>query len=345
MAGYATSMAFIPWNHWRTSTKKAAGIFGGDGDLSICVHGCDHTKKEFEDTDADTVQWKAETALRRMERHESRTGLTFDPVMVFPQGRFASPAMPALRASGYLAAVNTDPFPADAGAPPLTIGDFLRPAIMKFDGFPLFQRRYPQRLVDFAFDVFLGRPALIVQHHEDFRDGYGAMEKFVAGLSGLAPELTWPPLADQLMRSCMVRVLAEGAMEVRFFTRLFKFTNAQSHRVRLVFSKEAPDTSVISKVLVDGASVAFSVKNGLLTFEHEADAGQAIEVTILDRPSSSAPAPKWRGLSHTVAVSVRRGLSELRDNVLVKHPRLLAAATGLATRMKVTGKDDRDERA
>ena len=134
-------------------------------------------------------------------------------------------------------------------------------------------------------------------------------------------------------------------MEVRFFTRQFKFKNAQPHRTRLVFSKEEEDVSKISKVLVDGESVAFSVKNGLLTFEHEVDAGQTIDVMIQDRPRPAAPAPKWRGVRHTVAVSVRRGLSELRDNVLAKHPRLLAAATGLATRMKVTGKDDRDERA
>lgn len=343
--GYGTSIAFIPWNYWRTSKKKATGIFDQDPNLSICVHGCDHTNKEFEELDLGSLQWKADTALRRMERHKSRTGLAFDPIMVFPQGRFSSSAMLALRTSGYLAAVNTICFPTNAGAEPLTIADFLRPAITKFHGFPLFQRRYPRRLVDFAFDVFLGRPVLIVQHHEDFRDGYQRLEAFVSGLHKLAPKLTWGALPDQLMRSCMVRSLAEGSMEVRFFTRRFRFKNAQSHRTGLVFSKEEPDASTISSVLVDGISAPFSVKNGLLAVEHQADAGQVIDVRILDKPRSPSPTPKRLGVTHTVAVSARRALSELRDNALIKYPRLLAAATELATRMKVTGKDDREERA
>ena len=343
-AGYGTSIAFIPWNYWRTSKKKATGIFDQDPNLSICVHGCDHTNKEFEELDLGSLQWKADTALRRMERHQSRTGLPFDPIMVFPQGRFSSSAMSALRTSGYLAAVNTICFPTNVGAEPLTIADFLRPAITKFHGFPLFQRRYPRRLIDFAFDVFLGRPVLIVQHHEDFRDGYRQLEEFVDGLRKLAPKLTWGALPDQLMRSCMIRSLAEGSVEVRFFTRQFRFKNGRSGRTGLVFSREEPDASTISSVLVDGMSVPFSVKSGFLTFEHQADAGQVIDVSILDRPRSSAPTPKRLGVTRTVAVSVRRALSELRDNALIKHPRLLAAATELATRMKVTGKDEREER-
>ena len=343
-AGYGTSIAFIPWNYWRTSKKKAARIFHQDPNLSICVHGCDHTNKEFGEVDLGSLQWKADTALRRMERHKTRTGLAFDPIMVFPQGRFSTSAMLALRTNGYLAAVNTTSFPTNAGAEPLTIADFLRPAITKFHGFPLFQRRYPRRLIDFAFDVFLGRPVLLVQHHEDFRDGYQRLEEFVKGLHKLEPNLTWGGLSCQLMQSCMMRSLSEHSMEVRFFTRHFRFKNTQSARTGLVFSKEEPDASAISKVVVDGTSVPFSFKNGFLTFEHEADAGQVIDVRIVDRFRSSSPTRKRLGVTHTVGVPVRRALSEFRDNTLARFPRLLAAATELATRMKVTGISARKER-
>ncbi len=342
-AGYGTSIAFIPWNHWRTSRKGAAKNFGQDTRLTICVHGCDHTNKEFDDVDVDLLQWKAGTALRRMERHKSRTGLAFDPIMVFPQGRFSTSAMLALRTSGYLAAVNTTSFPTNAGAEPLTIADFLRPAIAKFHGFPLFQRRYPRRIIDFAFDVFLGRPVLLVQHQGDFRDGYQQLEEFVNGLHKLEPKLTWGALSCQLMQSCMVRSLSERSMDVRFFTRQFRFKNAQSTHASFVFSKEEPDASAISSVVVDGTSVPFSFKNDFLTFEHQADAGRVIEVRILDKSRLPAPTFKRLGVTHAVSVPARRALSEFRDNTLVKYPRLLAAATGLATRMKVTGKGDREE--
>jgi hypothetical protein len=335
--GYGTSMAFIPWNYRRTSKDKAAKFFRSDVNLSICVHGCDHSNREFSDTEPRSLQWKALTALARMERHERRTDLTFDAVMVFPQGHFSSLALQALRASGYLATVNTTCFPTNLDAHPLTVGDFLRPAITKFHGFPIFQRRYPKRLIDFAFDAFLGRPLLLVQHHGDFRDGYQHIETFVKALQTLDPDLGWDPLSRQLMRSCMMRSLSEQSMEIRFFTRRFQFRNPHPSRANLVFTKEEPDASTISSVLIGGRRVPFAVKDGLLTFQHHMGVGQAIDVTVVDAPGPAAPMSKPPGVTHSVGVSVRRALSEFRDQTLVRYPRLLGAATEIASRMMITG--------
>jgi hypothetical protein len=272
-----------------------------------------------------------------MERHRLRAGVPFDPVMVFPQGKFASPAMAALRTSGYLAAVNTTCFPANSETEPLTIADLLRPAITKFQGVPLFQRRYPGRLIDFAFDAFLGRPLLIVQHHDDFRDGYEGMEAFVAGLNGIEPNLTWAPLATQLMQSCMTRSLAKGAREVRFFTSHFQFVSTASASTTITFSKKEPDPAVVSSVRVNGANVPFSFKDGLLKFEHQADAGDTIDVSVCDRARPPTPASRRLSVRHAAGVCVRRALSEFRDKALVKCPQLLAVATGIAARLKATG--------
>jgi hypothetical protein len=68
-----------------------------------------------------------------------------------------------------------------------------------------------------------------------------------------------------------------------------------------------------------------------------------IEVRVVDRPRVPARSAKNLGVAHTVGVAARRALSELRDNLLTRYPRLLAAATGLAARMKVTGKGDWEE--
>ena len=343
-AGFGATVAFIPWNHWRSSKTGAAKIFDGSPDLTVCVHGCDHTNKEFEDVDPGSLQWKTDTALQRMERHKARTGVAFEPVMVFPQGKFSRPSISALRASGYLAAVNSTCFPTYGEAEPLTIADFLRPAIMKFDGFPVFQRRYPHRLIDFAFDVFLGKPMLIVQHHDDFRDGYRPFEEFVAGLHKLEPVLSWGPLSEQLIESCVVRSVSESSMEVRFFTRQFRFKNVQTGRTAFTFSKEEPGASTVSAVLVDSVSLAFSIENGLLSFKHQVEPGQTVDVRVVDSPTYSA-VHKRPDVTHTVNVSLRRALSEFRDNTLSKYPRLMTAATALATRMKVTGNDNRKKQS
>jgi len=335
-AGYATSIAFIPWNHWRTSKARAEQALGQDRQLSICVHGCDHTNREFDDLDPHSLQWKADTALRRMERHRLRTGVPFDPVMVFPQGNFTSLALSALRTGGYLAAVNTTCVPTNAGGEPLTIADLLRPAITKFHGFPLFQRRYPRRLIDFALDAFLGRPILIVQHHDDFRDGYGQMEAFVHDLHRIEQKLSWAPLATQLTRCCLVRSPADGLSEVRFFTGRFRFRNPASTPSSIVFSKEEPDPAAVSRVLVNGADTAFSFSNGSLVFEHRAEAGQVIDVEVRDRQRLPPPA-RPSSVIHMTGVCTRRALSEFRDKALSKHPSLLAAATRIANRLKATG--------
>jgi hypothetical protein len=199
--------------------------------------------------------------------------------------------------------------------------------------------------MDAAFDIFIGRPILLVQHTADFRDGYRQLESFVSGLLELEPALKWGALTDQLMQTCMASVVDERSMRVRFFTRQFRFRNPRSTRINLSFSKEEPDPSKIASVLVDGTSEPFAIENGLLTFAHQVDAGRLVDVRILDVPRSPARAAGRGGVAHTVGVSVRRGLSEFRDNALAKHPRLLAIATELARRMKVTGKDDAETRS
>jgi hypothetical protein len=93
---YGTSIAFIPWNGWRTSRRDARRVVG-NSHLSLCIHGCDHTNKEFETHDSTLLDKKATLAIQRMASMSKRTGAEFEPIMVFPQGLFSAPAIIALR--------------------------------------------------------------------------------------------------------------------------------------------------------------------------------------------------------------------------------------------------------
>jgi len=336
-AGYGSSIVFIPWNYRRTSKTVAADIFGERANLSICIHGCDHTNKEFATSEKTVLDWKVTLALQRMKKHETRTGVPFEPVMVFPQGRFSSSAMLALRTNNYLAAVNTTSFPTDERNV-LTIADFLRPAITRFHGFPLFQRRYPRHLIDCAFDIFLGKPALLVEHHQYFRHGYEALERFVRELRNLEPTLSWPTLSSQLMKSCVTRQVSENSAEVQFFTSQFQFQNTIEGYDHLLFTKYEPDSSAVRTVLLDGISVPFYVKKDYLHLEVHASAGQVISIEIIDHAKvSRLTDDTYRSLRYTASVRLRRELSEFRDNRLVRYPGLLQAATRLLKRLKLTG--------
>ncbi len=106
--GAAASIAFIPWNHRRTAREVVSLFKQGWPQLSICVHGCDHTGSEFSTKTVSAAMPLVDLAYRRMAQLERETSLGFDRVMVFPQGRFSAEAMRALRASPMLSAVNTE---------------------------------------------------------------------------------------------------------------------------------------------------------------------------------------------------------------------------------------------
>ena len=310
-------------------------LLGESSNLAICIHGCDHTNKEFEAQDLALLARKAGWHVQRMESQRKRTGASFDQVMVFPQGRFSTAAIPALRANNYLAAVNTTCFPTNSGLDDLKVGDFLRPAVTRYNGFPIFQRRYPQRLFDFAFDLFLGRPALVVEHNEYFSNGCGTLEDFVAELQKLEPALSWPTLTTQLTRSCMKRSLSNGSVEVQFFTRRFQLVNNEQGPDRFLLSKCEPDSAAIQEVLVDGISMPFFFEKGFVRLDVKADEGQVRNIEIVDRRQPRRA--NGFGLVHNTGALLRRGLSEFRDNTLARHGGLLKIAKGAARGLKVTG--------
>jgi hypothetical protein len=333
---YGTSIAFIPWNCWRTTMRNVQRLLGEGSSLSICIHGCDHSNREFETPDAALLDTKAGLAMQRMEAQQRRTGAVFEPVMVFPQGRFSATAIPALRANHYLAAVNTTVFPVDHGPEDLTIGDLLRPAVTRYSGFPVFSRHYPRRIFDFAFDLFLGKPALIVEHHQFFRGGCEAPEAVAAALYAVDPSLSWPSLTDQLMRSCLQRTLPDGSTEVMFFTRRFQLQNREGCSEHFLLIKHEPDAGAIESVSVDGVTVPYSIKDGFLKLEIQAHPDQVRNIEILDRAQTRRKAGRL-GIVYNAGVLLRRGLSEFRDHTLAKNERILRLANRIAKKLKITG--------
>jgi hypothetical protein len=322
---YALTIAFIPWNYRRT-TRAAARLFATHGDrLAVCVHGCDHTRNEFGAPEARLLGQKAALALWRMRQHEQRTGLPFDDVMVFPQGRFSEAAMAALRRSGYLAAVNTERVAIDPDASEMTLADELMPATNRLAGFPMFHRRYSRDQAHLAVDLFLGKPAHIVEHHEIFEDGCGALEASVRALKRMEPGLTWPPLAAAL-REMHVRKRGERTdLDVRFFTSRFAFVNEGDRRRSVRFAKPEPDLDCVKALHVNDRSVPFRCAGPFIEFDAELEPGERILVRVEDRaePAEDLFRP---GLGYRVKTRARRVLSELRDNHLVRHPWLLRTA-------------------
>ncbi len=225
----AATFAFIPWNRARTD-PKVAGVFRNNSDrLSICVHGCDHTGGEFAETDPARLDAMLATALARMRQHEADHRLPFDPIMVFPQGKFSREALDALARTSFTAAVNTSAFPVNYKGD-LRMRDLLDLAPAYPTGIPVWRRRYPVDTFDFACDLFLQRPVIIVQHHQDFAAGFTPLLSFIEQLRAIKPDIKWKPLGQVLVSSLWQRVNAAGETATRTMLRNPKDGYAASQR-------------------------------------------------------------------------------------------------------------------
>src|SRR5256885_8049772 len=110
---FATNLAFIPWNYRRSHPRVAELFRKHPRRLSLSIHGCDHTKREFGDIAAAPLLSKARASRARMAKHWELTGVPCDNVMEFPQGTFSTAALEALKKAGFLAAVNSTTYPVD----------------------------------------------------------------------------------------------------------------------------------------------------------------------------------------------------------------------------------------
>jgi hypothetical protein len=234
--------------------------------------------------------------------------------MVFPQGCYSPEAVFALEQAGYLAAVNGDVCPFTVPSA-FVLQDLLEVAVTKFSGFPLFGRRYTRHLADFAFDLFLGRPALAVEHHGYFKGGYGAFEAFIQQLNALDPRLEWTNLASICSQASLNKTAANGDIHVQFFTNRFTLYHSGRHAGTYVLYRQHQCESRPLRVTVDGRDWPCEREGTNLRMQLSMEPGQRAEIRILSNPPSVASL--WKpSRAYDARVRARRLLCELRDNYL-----------------------------
>jgi hypothetical protein len=326
--GFASTIAFIPWNYRRTDNRVAQFFRERMDRLSLCVHGCDHTTAEFSSTDLAVLNSKVQLASARMKSLERWNSLSYSNTMVFPQGRFSIAALTALKANNYLAAVNSSPSPAYSGAyGSLTVADFLTPAVTRYGGFPVFVRRYPAGLEQFAFDLFFGKPLLAVEHHAYFKDGGARLAEFVTRINSFK-KLQWTGLHDIMKKSYLEREISNEITACRLYTNHHVIENhAERDRTFIVTKLESGDVP-IQRVLVNGVATGFMMIDNVLEFATRIPALSSRVVQVVYKNSLSH-AELERGFASRSHVWAHRMLSEFRDNVLCRSGFLLAGAQAL----------------
>jgi hypothetical protein len=331
--GCACTIAMIPWNYRRSDRRAVNLVASRQPRLGVCVHGCNHTGAEFGCQDRQRLMTMLLTARRRMDAHQRRTSLPYQPVMVFPQGVFCIEAMDCLRAAGYLAAANTEV--ADCwGQGHVTLQDLLQTAVLGYEGPPLFTRRKPaDGAVNFAVDSFLGKPCLVVLHHDFFKGGVKNLEELVNTLASFRPRLVWDNLENIVNGCAMSRSEAEGRTSVRIFANraLIRVGRLQGEALTVV-KREAGNYEICG-VELDGRSVDFSLEKGFLKFNIEPPIDRAVSVRIVPAENLDIQVTE-DSVREKARVAVRRYLCELRDTCSARSGTLLRCARSFAKSLR-----------
>jgi hypothetical protein len=317
---FSTTVAFIPWN-WRRSAAKVVRLFRENPDrLSLSVHGCDHTGGEFGSQDSERLAWRAKQAVMRMSRHESLTGIRFDPVMVFPQGLFSRNAMEVLKRSGFIGVVNTQVISNDPQSHNIRVADYWDVAVMNYCDFPIFTRRYPSHGIEnLAFDILLGKPCLVVIHHNDCRDHCKQLTEFIDSLHALNARLSWCSLGQAVRRSFRQREIAPGLVELEMYGSELCVDNPSGGHKRFQIHRRDTDPSIIKEIRAGAKSIDWHVAGERVAFEMGLNPGENETVRIIFRelPDSGF---RGEGLRYRAKAMLRRYLSEVRDNYINRGP-------------------------
>ena len=315
---FSTSIAFIPWN-WRRSASQAVRLFiENPKRYSLAVHGCDHTGGEFGTRDLNVLSWKARQAMERMSRHESKTGIRHDRVMVFPQGVFSEPALGVLKQNHFTAAVNTEVISSDPQPPKITISDVWDIAVTKYGSFAIFTRRYPdQGIENFAFDTLLGKPCLVVIHHDFCRDQCATLVEFIKRLNALKCQLSWRSLGEVVRRSCRQRELASGTVEIEMYGSELRLENHSAQRKRFCIRKREADPSAIQEIRTESHSLVWRCSDECIDFEIDVNSGQNATISIEFR-NQFGKAHSPENVRYKLKTMLRRYLSEARDNYVMR---------------------------
>jgi len=244
--------------------------------------------------------------------------------MVFPQGVFSQESLAVLQQHQYLAAVNTDALPVDLEQEPLTVGEMWNIAILRYRGFPFFVRRYPiHGLENFAFDLLLGKPCLIVEHHAFFKgNGQHAID-FVKALNSLNCTLKWRGLGDVFKRSYQWRVGPDEITYIKMFANELLLSNESNEERFYQIEKADRGSTGVTQVSVNGDSIAWRRINDSIAFDCEVPPLAEASIRVQYRQAKPVTDENHNA---RVKIALRRYLSEFRDDFLSRHEGLLHLA-------------------
>lgn len=316
---YTICIAFIPWNFWRTNRQVIKKLKDNDR-FSICVHGCDHSKKEYaSESDKDLI-YLNNLALKRMASHRKRWSYPFDQIMVFPQGHFSKRSIFHLKNQNFACAVNSTLFWSNySNHNELTLRDLLDLCLTKLNSFPIFKRFYTDDIDEMSLELFFGKPGLTVEHHGAFSNDMIKIENNIIKIHDMHPYLDWTNIKTSCFRTHKIRKNASGLTEVFFYTPVFYFS-FDSNDDELAFIKSENGRFEIKNVTINSTEVNFSISDGQLKFRYNPVKNEELVIKVNYTTTSYTNDNYSIKAEKRLKNAFRRVACDIRDNYVCKLP-------------------------
>jgi len=232
----------------------------------------------------------------------------------------------------FVAAANTAPYPTGDSSS-LTVREFIQPAILRYAGFPLFLRLYVKeiRSEDLAFNLFFGKPVLIVEHHEVF-EYPELLVDVVQKVNSTAPGFHRSGLENAVGDTALERQSPDGTRQVQACASHVQVFNNSDRPVRISIEWNFAGAANSVEQVLDNGMPCSGVEFKECGICVSVDLSPLGSRTFSLRHRSVETARESLGFRWNAKAFARRRLSEFRDNFLSQNPQFLSVAQTLRDR-------------
>jgi hypothetical protein len=300
---FHTTIALVP-RTWDQTEPRVARLFNANpGRYSLVQRGNNADGYEFYryavggQHDQERIGLSSRTiadqeddileGLERMERHEERSGIACDRVMVFPWGICPEPTLVLLKRDNFLATVNAQSIPLDA-AHPAGWDHGMRPANMEYGNFAMLERRHPgtyqpfrPRLRSFVLDLFIDKPALFYSGAGQlFSTGTHSFNTVADEINGLEGDVEWRSLGYIVKHLYLEKRNDDGSVDVRMYTNHLVLTNDSLGQQTYHISKAETLNVPIRSLTVNGRAFPYRVEGNNLELDLSVAPVSPVEIVV-----------------------------------------------------------------
>jgi hypothetical protein len=207
----------------------------------------------------------------------------------------------------------------------LKISDVWDVALMTYSDFPIYTRRYPdQGIENLAFDLLLGKPCLVVIHHDFCSDGYTRLSQFIDQLNGLKLPLAWRRLGDVVRRSYRLKYLSADSVEIVMYGTELLIENCTERAKSYFIRRREHHPDGIESIHAGSRQLSWESVADYIQFKLELGPGETTSLTLRFKAAEDV-AHGHQNFVHSTKTMLRRYLSEARDNYLAPAKARLVA--------------------